>query len=66
MPLRGCFVTGTDTGAGKSVVAAAIAAALHARGERVAVWKPVVTGTDEPDRGEWRAATRQGELDPST
>jgi dethiobiotin synthetase len=47
--LRGCFVTGTDTGAGKTVVAAAIAAALHARGERVAVWKPVVTGTDAPD-----------------
>jgi dethiobiotin synthetase len=54
--LRGCFVTGTDTGAGKSVVAAAIAAALHARGERVAVWKPVVTGLDEPfdeDAGGW-------------
>jgi dethiobiotin synthetase len=47
MPLRGCFVTGTDTGAGKTVVAAAIAAALHARGERVAVWKPVVTGLDD-------------------
>jgi dethiobiotin synthetase len=45
--LRGCFVTGTDTGAGKTVVAAAIAAALHARGQRVAVWKPVVTGLDE-------------------
>ncbi len=52
MPLRGCFVTGTDTGAGKTVVAAAIAAALHARGERVAVWKPVVTGLDEP-AGDW-------------
>jgi dethiobiotin synthetase len=52
--LRGCFVTGTDTGAGKTVVAAAIAAALHARGERVAVWKPVVTGLDEPgDGGGW-------------
>lgn len=47
MSLRGCFVTGTDTGAGKTVVAAAIAAALHARGERVAAWKPVVTGVDE-------------------
>lgn len=47
MALRGCFVTGTDTGAGKTVVAAAIAAALHARGERVAVWKPVVTGLDD-------------------
>lgn len=50
---RGCFVTGTDTGAGKTVVAAAIAAALHARGERVAAWKPVVTGVDEPDAGDW-------------
>jgi len=50
--LRGCFVTGTDTGAGKTVVAAAIAAALHARGERVAVYKPVVTGLDEP-AGDW-------------
>ena len=30
--LRGCFVTGTDTGVGKTVVAAAIVAALHARG----------------------------------
>ena len=53
MPLRGCFVTGTDTGAGKTVVASAIAAALHARGERVAAWKPVVTGLDEPGGGGW-------------
>jgi len=53
VPLRGCFVTGTDTGAGKTVVASAIAAALHARGERVAAWKPVVTGLDEPGGGGW-------------
>jgi len=53
VPLRGCFVTGTDTGAGKTVVAAALAATLHARGERVAVWKPVVTGLDEPGAGGW-------------
>jgi dethiobiotin synthetase len=52
--LRGCFVTGTDTGAGKTVVAGAIAAALRARGERVAAWKPVVTGIDEPP-GDWPA-----------
>jgi dethiobiotin synthetase len=55
VPLRGCFVTGTDTGAGKTVVAAAIAAALHARGERVAAWKPVVTGLDEPGEEAWPA-----------
>jgi dethiobiotin synthetase len=47
-PLRGCFVTGTDTGAGKTVVAAAIAAALRASGVRVAAFKPVVTGLDVP------------------
>lgn len=50
--MRGCFVTGTDTGAGKTVVAAAICAALHARGERVAAVKPVVTGLDETGPGE--------------
>lgn len=49
MTLRGCFVTGTDTGAGKTVVAAAIAAALRASRRSVAAFKPVVTGLDEPD-----------------
>jgi len=51
--VRGLFVTGTDTGAGKTVVAAAIAAALVARGERVAAFKPVVTGTDEAADTDW-------------
>ncbi|HWI07087.1 MAG TPA: dethiobiotin synthase [Solirubrobacteraceae bacterium] len=52
---RGCFVTGTDTAAGKTVVATAIAAALRARGEPVAAWKPVVTGVAEPQEGAWPA-----------
>ena len=47
--MRGVFVTGTDTGVGKSVVAAAICAACP---DPVAALKPVVTGLDEP-RGEW-------------
>jgi dethiobiotin synthetase len=51
-PVRGIFVTGTDTGVGKTVLAAAICAALVERGERVAAFKPVVTGLDEP-AGEW-------------
>lgn len=55
MVRRGCFVTGTDTGVGKTVVAAAIAAALRARGEKVAAFKPVVTGTDEPSDPSWPA-----------
>ena len=50
--LRGVFVTGTDTGVGKSVLASAICAALVERGERVAAFKPAVTGLDE-DPGEW-------------
>jgi dethiobiotin synthetase len=50
--LRGLFVTGTDTGVGKTIVAAAVCAALAARGERVAAFKPVVTGLDE-EPGEW-------------
>lgn len=51
-PLRGVFVTGTDTGVGKSVLAAAICAALAERGERVAAFKPAVTGLGG-NPGEW-------------
>jgi dethiobiotin synthetase len=50
--VRGLFVTGTDTGVGKSVLAGAVCAALAARGEPVAAFKPVVTGLDEPP-GDW-------------
>jgi dethiobiotin synthetase len=51
--VRGCFITGTDTGVGKTVVAAAIVAALRARGVAVAVRKPVVTGLDDPVDPDW-------------
>jgi dethiobiotin synthetase len=47
--LRGLFVTGTDTGVGKTVLAAALVAALRADGVDVAAFKPAVTGVDEPD-----------------
>lgn len=47
--MRGVFVTGTDTGVGKTVISAALCAALRASGLRVAAFKPVVTGTAEPD-----------------
>jgi dethiobiotin synthetase len=50
--VRGLFVTGTDTEVGKSVVAAALTAALAARGEPVGAFKPVVTGLDDaPEPG---------------
>jgi dethiobiotin synthetase len=51
--LRGCFVTGTDTGVGKTVLAAAIIAALRARGVVVKPLKPVITGLDEPSDPDW-------------
>ncbi len=50
--LRGCLVTGTDTGVGKSVLTAVLLASLAAAGEPVRAYKPIVTGTDEP-AGKW-------------
>ena len=41
---RGEFVTGTDTGVGKTRVAAGLIAALRAQGHRVAGMKPVASG----------------------
>ena len=42
--MAGLFITGTDTGVGKTFVARGIASALRARGRRVGVLKPVETG----------------------
>jgi dethiobiotin synthetase len=47
--LRGLFVTGTDTGVGKTILSAALVAAMTAGGERVRAFKPVVTGLDDAD-----------------
>ena len=41
---RGIFITGTDTEVGKTVVAAGLAGALHAKGLNVGVMKPIATG----------------------
>jgi dethiobiotin synthetase len=51
--LKGIFVTGTGTDVGKTVLAAAIAAALHARGDAVAAFKPVVSGVEERRDPDW-------------
>lgn len=50
--MRGLFVTGTGTGVGKTIVGAALLAAMRAAGEPARAYKPVVTGLDEP-AGEW-------------
>lgn len=44
MHTRAFFVAGTDTGVGKTLVAAALLRGLRARGERVAGMKPVASG----------------------
>lgn len=41
---RGVFVTGTDTGVGKTLAACALVHAMRARGLRVAPMKPVAAG----------------------
>jgi dethiobiotin synthetase len=51
--LRGCFVTGTDTGVGKTVVAAAIVAALRGLGAGVRAIKPLITGLADPRDPDW-------------
>jgi dethiobiotin synthetase len=52
--MPGLFVVGTDTGVGKTVVTAAIARSLRARGEPVTVCKPLATG-GEPYGGGYLA-----------
>jgi dethiobiotin synthetase len=45
LPKRaGLFVTGTDTGVGKTLIAGAIAKILTNKGRRVGVFKPIATG----------------------
>ena len=46
------FVTGTDTGVGKTLVSCALLHAFAAQGKRVAGFKPVAAGCDEDDRNE--------------
>lgn len=48
---KGFFVTGTDTGVGKTLVSAALTRALAARGLRVAVMKPIASGCDPTPDG---------------
>ena len=50
--MRGVFVTGTDTGVGKTLAACALIHALRAAGERVVPMKPVAAGAVEHG-GRW-------------
>jgi len=44
--LKGIFVTGTDTGVGKTVLSAALGWTLQEAGKKVAVMKPIQTGIE--------------------
>jgi dethiobiotin synthetase len=46
MTTKGFFITGTDTGVGKTVVSTALVRGLVARGLRVAVMKPIASGSE--------------------
>ena len=52
MSARGFFVTGTDTGVGKTRVAVALIHALRAHGLRVAAMKPVAAGCEPGELNE--------------
>jgi dethiobiotin synthetase len=62
----GVFVTGTGTEVGKTVLAAVLARNLAATGGSVAVFKPAVTGLEEPgesDHALLRRAAGSGQSD---
>lgn len=71
LPPRGLFITGTNTGVGKTYVACRITAALRAAGKRVGVYKPVASGCElhngklASDDAEalWQAIDRSGPIE---
>jgi len=70
-PVRGLFITGTDTEKGKTSAAVLIARSLGAAGHRVGVYKPAASGcrrqgdslVSDDAVALWDAAGRPGELD---
>ncbi len=73
MPTRvpGLFITGTDTGVGKTCVGALIARSLVSSGRRVGVYKPAASGCRREGKtlvsddavALWNAAGRPGDLE---
>ncbi len=66
MNRRGPYITGTDTGIGKTVVSCALLHALRGRGQRAVGMKPVASGCESTPQG-WRnddALALQSASDP--
>jgi dethiobiotin synthetase len=57
-PVRGLFVAGTDTGVGKTIVTAGMAALLRSEGMNLGVWKPVQSGAYAEEEGSDAALLR--------
>jgi dethiobiotin synthetase len=49
-PCAAIFITGTDTGVGKTLVTAALACHFLSKGLKVGVMKPIETGVEDPSR----------------
>ncbi|AGL03394.1 dethiobiotin synthase [Desulfoscipio gibsoniae] len=49
--MHGFFITGTDTGVGKTAITAGLAANLRQRGLNVGVMKPLQTGSQKAEQG---------------
>lgn len=63
--MRGVFVTGTGTEVGKTVVSATIAQALRREGLDVAVFKPALTGLEDPGEPDHELLRRAAESSQS-
>jgi dethiobiotin synthetase len=50
---HGWFITGTDTGVGKTLTSSALLEALHQRGQHAIGMKPVASGTELGSHGAW-------------
>jgi dethiobiotin synthetase len=61
--MRGLFITGTDTGVGKTVVACALARGLRTAGVDLGVMKPVETGVSADGPEDARALREAAEVD---
>ncbi|EGL81522.1 Dethiobiotin synthetase [Caldalkalibacillus thermarum TA2.A1] len=63
---KGFFITGTDTGVGKTFVAAALAAYLKQQGQDVGVFKPMMSGIqrEHPHSDAFLLKTMSGDTNP--
>lgn len=63
--MRGVFVTGTGTEVGKTYAAAMVAHSFAAEGQRVKVFKPALTGLDDPGEPDHAILRRAARTDQS-